>query len=63
MLSLQMHDEFGSISHVKLSNNLSKLGLRPMLTSLIFDSYTDAQVKVVTLNGITNPILIKQCVK
>jgi hypothetical protein len=34
-----------------------------MLTGLILDSYTDSQVKVVTLNGATNQISIKRCVK
>jgi hypothetical protein len=49
MLALDMRDAFGSVSHVQLGNNLSKLGLHPMLTGLILDSYTGAQVKVVTL--------------
>jgi hypothetical protein len=34
-----------------------------MLTGLILDSYTNAQVKVVTLNGAINPIQIKPGVK
>jgi hypothetical protein len=34
-----------------------------MLTGLILDSITGAQVKVVTLNGATNPISIKPGVK
>jgi hypothetical protein len=63
MLALDMRDALGSVSHVRLRNNLSKLGLHPMLTGLILDSYTDAQVKVVTLNGATNPIQIKPSVK
>jgi hypothetical protein len=63
MLALDMRDAFGSVSHVQLRTNLSKLGLHPMLTGLILDSYSNAQVKVVTLNGATNPILIKRSVK
>jgi hypothetical protein len=34
-----------------------------MLTGLILDSYTDAQVRVVTLNSATNPILSKRGLK
>jgi hypothetical protein len=34
-----------------------------MLTGLILDSYTNAQVKLVTLNGATDPIQIKCGVK
>jgi hypothetical protein len=60
MLALDMRDDFGSVSHVQLRSNLSKLGLHPMLTGLILDSYINAQVKVVTLNGATNPISIKR---
>jgi hypothetical protein len=63
MLALDMSDAFGPVSHVQLSNNLTKLGLHPMLTGLILDSYTDAQVKIVTLNDATNPISIKRGVK
>jgi hypothetical protein len=63
MLALDIGDAFGSVSHVQLRNNLSKLGLHPILTGLILDSYTNAQVKVVTLNGATNPIHIKCGVK
>jgi hypothetical protein len=63
MLALDMRDAFGSVSHVQLGNNLSKLGLHPMLTGLILDSYTGAQVKVVTLNGVANTISIRRGVK
>jgi hypothetical protein len=31
-----------------------------MLTGLILDSYTDAQVKVISLNDAINPIQIKR---
>jgi hypothetical protein len=48
---LDLLDDFESISHVQIGNNLSKLGLHPMLTGLILDSYTNAPVKVVALNG------------
>jgi hypothetical protein len=32
MLALDLRDAFGSVSHVQLRNNLSQLGLHPMLS-------------------------------
>jgi hypothetical protein len=63
MLALDMRDAFGSVSHVQLRNNLSQLGLHPLLSEVILDSYTNAKVRVITLNGATEPIEIKRGVK
>jgi hypothetical protein len=63
MLALDMRDAFGSVFHVQLRNNLSQLDLHPLLSEVILDSYTDAKVRVITLNGATEPIEIKRGVK
>jgi hypothetical protein len=63
MLALDVPDVFGSVSHIQLRNNLSKFGLHAILTGLMLDSYINAQVNVVALNGATNPIQIKRSVE
>jgi hypothetical protein len=63
MLALEMHLEFGSVSHVQFRNNFINLRFYPKLNELVFDSYTNAQVKDFILNGATDPIDIKPGVK
>jgi hypothetical protein len=58
ILALDMRDAFGSVSHMQLKNNLSSLGLYKRLSNVIMDSYNEAKVKIVTLNGMTNDINI-----
>jgi hypothetical protein len=58
MLPLDMRDAFSSVSHVQLRNNLYLLGFHPLHSEMIFDSYTHAKVRVITLNGATEPIEI-----
>jgi hypothetical protein len=58
-----MLDAFGSVSHMQLKNNLSNLGLHKRLSNVIMDSYNEAKVKIVTLNGMTNDINIARGVK
>jgi hypothetical protein len=47
ILALDMRDAFGSVSHSQLPNNLHNLGLSPVLSNVIMDSYIDARVKIV----------------
>jgi hypothetical protein len=63
ILALDMRDAFGSVSHSQLHNNLHNLGLTPVLSNVIMDSYIDARVKIVTLNGITDEIKIARGLK
>jgi hypothetical protein len=63
ILALDMRDAFGSVSHMQLKNNLSSLGLHKRLSNVIMDSYNEAKVKIVTLNGMTNDINIARGVK
>jgi hypothetical protein len=58
ILALHMCDAFGSVSHMQLKNNLSNLGLHKRLSNVIIDSYHEAKVKIVTLNGMTGEINI-----
>jgi hypothetical protein len=56
--TLDMPDAFDPISHAQLRNNLTNLGLPNKLTEVIIDSYHEAKVKIITLNGSTEEIRI-----
>jgi hypothetical protein len=61
--ALDMRDAFGSVSHMQLTNNLSKLGLHSRFANVIMDRYNGAKVKIVTLQGMTGDINIARGVK
>jgi hypothetical protein len=63
ILALDMRDAFGSVYHSQLRNNLKNLELNQLLSNVIMDSYINANVKVITLNGITDKIRIARGVK
>jgi hypothetical protein len=63
MLARDIHDAFGYVSHVRLGNNLSHLGLHPLLSEVILYSYSNSKGLIITLNGATEPIEIKRGIK
>jgi hypothetical protein len=60
MLALDMKDDFGSVSHNQLRSNLQGNNQCKPIREMIMNGNDRATVKIVTLDGTTEIILIKR---
>lgn len=63
LLSLDLADAFGSVSHAAIRAALLGSGAGEWITDVIYDMYTDAQTRLLTDEGLSDPIAIKLGVK